>query len=369
MKKEPSPKNFILLMVALMAMATSYTLITDNSSFTGFVTEDDYGVTSPYAEDITPNEQELQQGAPVFTSLSVSPGATTRCGTGLTGEHAAENCGTHNPKSPVQTTFSAEGYSPDGLSVKLECKYKALAGARIDICESDFVEENPSCSTSRIGGYAPYLYSLGTADGWKRFNVHCFLTDSEGKVSDWTSAEYRSVDFKLADTDYYKKAGYAMCTEISDDANDPAVKGVATTLNPARTYTDSCSGTKLAGGTTRVTQYYCPGPMTPSPYVKSQECPIGQACIDGACQTVTLSSSDIPKCTDTDPANDLAVKGELKVVRNGRTSVLKDSCYPKTVANPRVLQYSCASTYQGYSSAIKPCPSGKMCSDGACVAR
>jgi len=85
-----------------------------------------------------------------------------------------------------------------------------------------------------------------------------------------------------------------------------------------------------------------------------QACRNGTICINGTCQTGT--------CTDTDPNNDLEVRGTVSITdANGESWYSdNDSCSD----DQTVVEYSCDGAY--FTDRSYNCEAGKICNAGAC---
>ncbi|MEK6968358.1 MAG: hypothetical protein AABX51_07045 [Nanoarchaeota archaeon] len=82
-----------------------------------------------------------------------------------------------------------------------------------------------------------------------------------------------------------------------------------------------------------------------------------QTCVNGCSNGACTTAPVIPSCIDTDPSQDILVKGS--VIASSVTDY--DTC-----ANVTLIQFSCNSQNQS-SFSMSDCPAGNYCFDGACT--
>jgi hypothetical protein len=135
----------------------------------------------------------------------------------------------------------------------------------------------------------------------------------------------------------------SLCND-TDGGKNVSAKGTASAegLN----YTDACQGFGS------VDEYFCANGSVSKETVPCDE---GYECRDGAC--VAKAPAEPPKCTDTDPGNDVKVKG----VVTANATTYTDMC----TEGKLLRQYDCDGDSANYTD--MECPEGNKCDKGVCV--
>ncbi|MFA6530179.1 MAG: hypothetical protein WCT31_00475, partial [Candidatus Micrarchaeia archaeon] len=145
---------------------------------------------------------------------------------------------------------------------------------------------------------------------------------------------------------------------VDPDGKDVSIKGTTSWSIPPTFQVDSCANANT------VKEWYCPvkhGDTEVSGTFVNIPCAFGYECKNGVC----VNNAPVITCTETDSGNDIYNPGITTVTNDGRATHETDVCADST----HLKEYYCDGT-EIKVNAIRgiECPSGFVCSEGACIA-